>query len=126
MYETEKTYTASEYAYLENDYTRMSDKYQQEFERRRNWEKKYSDLLTEKRKLEQDIAQLKAQPLRKHNERGAGRKPVATPEQMKEIIQFHKSGLSYCQILKQMNLSWSKGTIRNIILRQKQVKEGAQ
>ncbi len=121
-----KTYTAAEYLCLENDYERMSEKYECEFERRRRWEKKYSELLSEKNRLMLELNNLKNQPLRKHNERGAGRKPLATPEQIKEIIQLYNSGISYSQILKQLHLSWSKGTIRNIIVRYQQTKEGTE
>lgn len=126
MIESDKTYTAIEYACLENDYIRISGKYEREFERRRSWEKKYSELLSEKNQLILELDRLKGQPPRKHNERGAGRKPLATHEQVNEIIQLHNDGISYSQILKRLNLSWSKGTIRNIIVQYQQTKEGAQ
>lgn len=124
MVNTDKTYTAIEYEYLENDYKRISGKYEREFERRRSWEKKYSELLSEKNQLILELDRLKSQPPRKHNERGAGRKTLATHEQVNEIIHLHNDGISHSQILKRLNLSWSKGTIRNIIVRYQQTKEG--
>ena len=75
---------------------------------------KFNDYITE---LEEEIAVLKNRP---HNERGAGRKHKATPEQREHIISLFSSGISQNKIARMMTEQtgdqWNKTTIRNIII----------
>ena len=68
-------------------------------------------------KLEKEIATLKT---RTHNERGAGRKHRATPEQREYIISLSTQGVSQNKIAgimtNQTGAKWNKTTIRNIII----------
>ena len=70
--------------------------------------------------LEKEIETLKIRP---HNERGAGRKHKATPEQSDYIISLFSQGISQNKIAKMMTEQtggkWNKTTIRNIIIRAK-------
>jgi uncharacterized coiled-coil protein SlyX len=56
--------------------------------------------------------------IRPHNERNAGRKSRATPEQKAEIISLRQSGNGYKRIAQIMSektgSAWNKTTIRNI------------
>ena len=67
--------------------------------------------------LEEEIAALKNRP---HNERGAGRKHKATPEQREYIISLFSQGISQNKIARMMTEqtggTWNKTTIRNIII----------
>ena len=71
-------------------------------------------------KLEKEIDALQNRP---HNERGAGRKHKATPEQSDYIISLFSQGISQNKIAKimteQTGDKWNKTTIRNIIIRSK-------
>ena len=68
-------------------------------------------------KLEKEISTLKTRP---HNERGAGRKHRATPEQREYIISLSAQGVSQNKIagimMNQTGAKWNKTTIRNIII----------
>ena len=68
--------------------------------------------------LEEEIATIKAN--RSHNERGAGRKPKATPEQREHILSLASQGISHYQIARmitaQTSDKWNKTTIRNMII----------
>lgn len=68
-------------------------------------------------KLEQKITALQIRP---HNERGAGRKQKATPEQRDFILSLFSQGVSQVKIAKilaeQSGEKWNKSTVRNIIL----------
>jgi len=68
-------------------------------------------------KLQEEIAALKKRP---RNERGAGRKPKATPEQRDYIISLFSQGISQNKIAKimteQTGDQWNKTTIRNMII----------
>jgi orotate phosphoribosyltransferase-like protein len=44
---------------------------------------------------------------------------MATLEQINRVMELHNAGLSLSQILKQLNMPWHKGTIKNIIDREK-------
>ena len=80
-------------------------------------------LVNEQRKMIKDlmakIEMLKKKPPIIHNERNAGRKQKATPEQINQVMELHNAGFSLSQILKQLNMPWHKGTIKNIIDREK-------
>jgi chromosome segregation ATPase len=71
-------------------------------------------------KLQEEIVALKIRP---HNERGAGRKHKATPEQRDYIVSLFSSGISQNKIARMMseqtNDKWNKTTIRNIIISSK-------
>jgi hypothetical protein len=68
-------------------------------------------------KLEEELAALQNRP---HNERGAGRKHKATPEQRAYIISLCSQGISQHQIARIMTErtggKWNKTTVRNIII----------
>jgi predicted nucleic acid-binding Zn-ribbon protein len=74
----------------------------------------YEDIIS---KLEDEVAVLQARP---HNERGAGRKHRATPEQRDCILSLFSSGISQNQIARMMTEQtggkWNKTTVRNIII----------
>jgi chromosome segregation ATPase len=71
-------------------------------------------------KLEDEVAALQSRP---HNERGAGRKHKATPEQRDYILSLFSSGISQNQIARMMTEQtgekWNKTTIRNIVVSEK-------
>ena len=77
----------------------------------------YNDYISQ---LEEDISTLKIRP---HNERGAGRKRKATPEQREHILSLFSSGISQNKIARMMTeqtgSQWNKTTIRNIIIAEK-------
>lgn len=50
---------------------------------------------------------------RKHNERGAGRKPKLTKQQQQEVINKYNQGVSMGNIAKEFNIS--KGLVHKII-----------
>jgi predicted nucleic acid-binding Zn-ribbon protein len=68
-------------------------------------------------KLEEENASLKTRP---HNERGAGRKYKATPEQREQILLLSSQGINHNQIARMMTEQtggkWNKTTIRNIVI----------
>lgn len=69
-----------------------------------------NDLLRQRTaRQERDISYLKesiqAPAERPHNERGAGRKPRITPEQIAEIQSKKQSGMSYREIAKEVGFS---------------------
>jgi predicted nucleic acid-binding Zn-ribbon protein len=68
-------------------------------------------------KFEEEIAALQNRP---HNERGAGRKHKATPEQRDYIVSLFSQGVSQHQIARMMTErtggKWNKTTVRNIII----------
>ena len=70
--------------------------------------------------LEEQIAILETRP---HNERGAGRKHKATPEQREHILSLFSSGVSHNKIARMMTEQtggkWNKTTVRNIIIASK-------
>ena len=74
----------------------------------------YDNFISE---LESEIAALKDRP---HNERGAGRKRKATPEQFAMILSLINQGKSYYSIAKilstEYNKLWNKTTVRNTVL----------
>jgi hypothetical protein len=80
-------------------------------------------LVNEQRKMIKDLVEviemLKQKPPMIHNERNAGRKPKATTEQINQVMELHNAGLSLSQILIELNMPWHKGTIKNIIEREK-------
>lgn len=63
---------------------------------------------------------LSATQIRPHNERNAGRKRKAKPEQALQILSLHADGLSHVKIAKilteQSGDKWNKSTVRNIII----------
>jgi len=67
--------------------------------------------------IESEIAALQNRP---HNERGAGRKRKATPEQIEMILSLVNQGKSYYAIAKilsdEYNERWNKTTVRNTVL----------
>ena len=71
--------------------------------------------------LEDEIEAIRANRL--HNERGAGRKPKATPEQREYILSLASQGISHYQIArimtKQTGGKWNKTTIRNMVIASK-------
>ena len=77
----------------------------------------YNDYISE---LEEEIAALQTRP---HNERGAGRKHKATPEQREYIISLFSQGISQNKIARMMTeqtgSQWNKTTIRNMIIAEK-------
>jgi len=77
------------------------------------------DLKALNQHLEDELKTLRATPRKIHNERGAGRKRLATDEQIFRILELHNDGYSLSQIVKELNLPWNKGTIKNIIDRAK-------
>jgi uncharacterized coiled-coil protein SlyX len=68
-------------------------------------------------KLEEENASLKTRP---HNERGAGRKHKATPEQREQILLLSSQGINHNRIARMMTEQtggkWNKTTIRNIVI----------
>ena len=68
--------------------------------------------------LEEEIAALQSD--RPHNERGAGRKPKAMPEQREYILSLAAQGISHYQIARMMTAQtggkWNKTTIRNMVI----------
>ena len=67
--------------------------------------------------LKEEIAALQTRP---HNERNAGRKRKATPEQIEYILSLSADGHSQVKIAKilteQTGGKWNKSTVRNIII----------
>jgi len=67
--------------------------------------------------LEEQRSALRIRP---HNERGAGRKYKATPEQVEYILSLSADGHSQVKIAKilteQSGEKWNKSTVRNIII----------
>ena len=71
------------------------------------------------RGLVTEIAELKNSGHKIHNARNAGRKQLATLEQKRETMELHGQGYSLSQIVRALNVPWNKGTIKNIIEREK-------
>ena len=69
--------------------------------------------------LLEEIERLQRKPSAIHNERGAGRKRIANDEQASQVLMLHSEGCSLSQIAKELNVSWNKGTVKNIIDRAK-------
>ena len=67
--------------------------------------------------LEDQLVEFQNRP---HNERGAGRKNRATPEQVAYILALSREGKSYNAIAKMLSAEydtpWNKTTVRNIVL----------
>lgn len=65
-------------------------------------------------------SRLSATQIRPYNERGAGRKRRATPEQVEQILSLSADGYSQVKIARilteQTGDNWNKSTVRNIIL----------
>lgn len=77
-----------------------------------------------KEELENEVANLKKQIEKlkpKHNERGAGRKPKATKEEIQQIIELREKGKSYRKIAEKVGLS--VGTVFNIIKNNREVED---
>jgi hypothetical protein len=72
-----------------------------------------------KKDLMTKIEMLKQNPPMIRNERNAGRKQKATPKQINQVMEPHNAGFSLSQILIKLNMLWHKGTIRNIVDREK-------
>ena len=77
------------------------------------------DLQALNQNLENELKTLRVTPHKIHNERGAGRKRLASDEQIFRILELHNEGYSLSEIVKELNLPWNKGTIKNIIDRAK-------
>jgi hypothetical protein len=60
-------------------------------------------------------AKLESKPLIIHNERGAGRKPITTPEMKAEIIALRQKGLSCSEIAKTYTQNTGKIVSKSIV-----------
>ena len=85
-----------------------------------HFKKHFQSLSSYATDLEEQIAALENRP---HNERGAGRKHKATPEQREHILSLFSSGVSQNKIARilseQTGVRWNKTTVRNIIIASK-------
>ena len=88
----------SERDYWQGEATRMIASHEKTMKRERQ---RYDALMNEFRELEERVEK----DVRKHNERGAGRKTMLTPEKVKEIKRQRLEGATFAEIAESEKVS---------------------
>ena len=108
---------AREIRNLKNEVAALNNKTADYFEQIKNYklQLQFADELAEK-KYRKEIDELKAQiSVPVHNARGAGRKPMASAEDISFILNLYNQGNGTVKIFKAANGRFSKSTIYRII-----------
>ena len=108
---------AREIRKLKNEVTALNNKTADYYEEIKNYklQLQFADELAEKR-YKQAIDELKAQiSVPVHNARGAGRKPMASAEDISFILNLYNQGNGTTKIFRALNGRFSKSTIYRII-----------